>query len=357
MELLTVAAITGGKDVPSARFRIRQYRSALADNGIDLVEYCPFARQQIRLPGMLGRIRRRYLFPWLFIQMLLNIAGRIPAFVGAKRADVSLINRSVLPGLEECVNLLPRPRVLDVDDAIWLTDPRGEKSAARLARRVEAVIAGNEYLAEWYQKHNKNVFVVPTGVDTDYYKPVEVAHPAESDHCTIGWMGTSGNFSDLEMVRPAVKAVMEARRGIRFLCVSDRRPEKWDFDGRRCIFRKWSEATELRDLQDMDIGLMPLVDNEWTRGKCSFKMLQYLSARKPVVVSPVGMNSIVLGYADVGFEARRKDDWAQALLHLCDNDDVRRRKGMNGRDLVERLYSSKVVANRIAMILRDVSVG
>jgi glycosyltransferase involved in cell wall biosynthesis len=106
----------------------------------------------------------------------------------------------------------------------------------------------------------------------------------------------------------------------------------------------------------MDIGVMPLCDGEWARGKCSFKMLQYLAVGIPVVVSPVGMNADVLSGADVGFGAYSESDWVSSLHKLCDDEGLRRCKGGNGRQLVERNYSTEVAAARLAAILREVYI-
>jgi glycosyltransferase involved in cell wall biosynthesis len=346
-----VAALTLGRDAPSARFRIRQYRSQLVDHGVMLKEYCPVVSQMIPLPGVLGTIRRRYLFPWPLIQSLLNIFARLPAFVGCRGADVTVINRCVLPGLDELVALLPRPRILDVDDAIWLTDPRGSEAAARLVRRVDAVIAGNEYLATWYRQHNNNVFVVPTAVDTDKYRPMAPEKHMKKTGCTIGWIGTAGNFPHLRLVWSAIKIVLTRCPEVRVLVVSDRRPEWVRFDGERAVFRAWSEETEARDLRDMDIGIMPLHDNEWTRGKCGFKMLQYLAVGIPVVVSPVGMNNDILNGAELGFGARDEKEWVTALIRLSEDRGLRQRLGANGRALVESKYSTRRIASRLAEIV------
>lgn len=352
MKTLKVVALTGGKNRPSARFRIRQYQNELAANNIQLIEFCPFINQQVHLPGLLGRIRRRYLLPWLFLQVMANLLGRIPAFVGARRADLTLINRSIVPGLEEFVCLLPRPRVLDVDDAIWLTNPRGKQAAAWLARQVDAVIAGNGYLAKWYGQYNKNVFIIPTAIDTEQYFPADLDRRMEKQFCTIGWIGTSGNFSNLEIVKHALMTVLNNHPNSRVLIISDRQPVGWSFDGKRLVFRKWSAKTELRDLQDMDIGLMPLLDNKWTRGKCSFKMLQYLAVGIPAVVSPVGMNRDILNSADVGYGPLCQKDWVNALSRLCQSADLRRVKGCNGRKLVEESFSVKEITRQFSIIVR-----
>ncbi|MBK1637699.1 glycosyl transferase family 1 [Rhodothalassium salexigens DSM 2132] len=354
---LTVAALTSGRHAPSPRFRVRQYRVPLAERGVTLREYCPFVSQHILLPGLLNRVSRRYLPPWALMQMTLNILGRVPGVLGARRADVTLIGRSVLPGLERAVHLLPRPRVLDVDDAIWLSGHNSEQTAGRLARNVDAIIAGNDTIAAWYRAHNPNVHVLPTPVDTTLYTPRPVAAPGERvarRPITIGWIGTDGNHPNLDLARPAVEALVRDRADVRFLAISNRRPPHWAFDDQRLVFRYWDPARELADLRDMDIGLMPLHDSAWSRGKCSYKMLQFLAVGIPAVASPVGMNRDVLAADDVGLSAATAVEWYQALDRLCADDEARLRKGLNGRRLIERAFDTTVFAERLAALLRRV---
>lgn len=250
---------------------------------------------------------------------------------------------------------LRRPRILDVDDAIWLTDPRGISASVRLAKRVDAVIAGNDYLAAWYRQYNDNVFVLPTAVDTEKYVPKDELRQTPDSWCTIGWIGTDGNFEHLEIAKNALIDIIKTRPNCRVLIVSNRRPDGWNFDEVRFIFRYWSEETEIRDLQDMDIGIMPLIDNEWTRGKCSFKMLQYLAVGIPVVVSTVGMNNEVLRGGDIGYGASNEEDWQNAISLLCDDEDSRKQKGAHGRVLVESSYSVNAVGANLSSILLELT--
>ncbi len=356
---LNVVALTPGRKTPSARFRIRQYGELMNRYGITLNEYCPLVSQMIRLPFFLGSLRRRYLFPWLIIQFILNIICRLPGFVAARRADITIINRSVIPGLEETVKWLPSPKILDVDDSIWLTDPRGIKSAVFLANNVDAIIAGNKYLAEWYSRFNKKIFIIPTGVDVQKYRPLPVRPSV--NRCTIGWMGTDGNFPNLNMAQKAIENILHQNPAARMLIVSNKRPANWNIDDRKIFFRRWSRETELKDLQEMDIGIMPLIDSTWTKGKCSFKMLQYMSVGIPVVVSPVGMNNEVLSKDNVGYAASTSPEWEKALSKLINNKKMREEMGDNGREVVKKYYSIETTGRKLAEVLfkiveRNVSI-
>ncbi len=356
---LNVVALTPGRKTPSARFRIRQYGELMSRHGITLNEYCPPVSQMIRLPSFLGSLRRRYLFPWLIIQFILNIICRLPGFFAARRADITIINRSVIPGLEEAVKWLPSPKILDVDDSIWLTDPRGKKSAVFLAKNVDAIIAGNKYLAEWYSQFNKKIFLIPTGVDVQKYRPLQFR--TKVNRCTIGWMGTDGNFPNLNVAKTAIENILHQNPTARMLIVSNKRPANWHIDGSKIVFRLWHEDTELNDLQEMDIGIMPLIDSAWTKGKCSFKMLQYMSVGIPVIVSPVGMNNEVLSKDNLGYAASTTTEWEKALSKLINNKKMREEMGNNGRKVVEKYYSIETTGRQLAEALfkiaeRNVSI-
>ncbi len=346
---LNVVALTEGRKTPSARFRIRQYGELMNRYGITLNEYCPLVSQMIRLPYFLGRLRRRYLFPWLIIQFVLNIICRLPVFFAARRADITIINRSVLPGLEEAVKWLPSPKILDVDDSIWLTNPRGKKSAVFLAKNVDAIIAGNKYLAEWYSRFNKKIFIIPTGIDVKKYRPLPVRPSV--NRCTIGWMGTDGNFPNLNVAQKAIENILHQHPAASMLIVSNKRPANWNIDGRKIFFRRWNRDTEVRDLQEMDIGIMPLIDSAWTKGKCSFKMLQYMSVGLSVVVSPVGMNNEVLSKDNLGYAANTIPEWEKALSNLIKDKEMREEMGHNGRKVVEKYYSIETTGRQLAEAL------
>jgi glycosyltransferase involved in cell wall biosynthesis len=178
----------------------------------------------------------------------------------------------------------PSPRVLDVDDAIHLL--RGGDFARKLAQISDRVIAGNSYLAEWYSAWNRDVVILPTAVDADRYVP---APAVGRDMIVIGWIGTSANFGYLETLAPALARVVAEHPHVHIKIVSDRAPAFSALAPDRWSFVKWGEASEISDIQSMDIGIMPLADSPWARGKCSFKMLQYMACGLPVVVSPVGM--------------------------------------------------------------------
>ena len=242
------------------------------------------------------------------------------------------------------------PRALDVDDAIWLY---GDGSfARRLAGLSELVICGNDFLAEQFHRWNSNVHILPTAVDTGRYRPLDSARTV--DHKRIGWCGSASTLRYLEDLIPVFKAVLESRRDVKLRIVAEVRPRLDGIAENQLEFIPWSPEVEVRAIQEMSVGLMPLEDTPWARGKCSFKLLTYMACGIPVVASPVGMNIEVLS-AGGGLAARGHDEWIDAIDSLLDKEAVAQRMGQQGREAVLRDYSLRALTPRLARILRSCS--
>jgi glycosyltransferase involved in cell wall biosynthesis len=231
-----------------------------------------------------------------------------------------------------------------VDDAIFVG--RGAGVAERLARRCDSIVCGNEYLAAQFREWNEHVTVVPTAVDTARFVPAE--HNRAPTTRRIGWIGTSSNFKYLYDIEDAIVDLLALRRGVVLRVIADCAPRFSRLHGGRVEFVPWSPGNEVREIQSMTVGIMPLADGAWERGKCSYKMLQYMACGVPVVVSPVGMNVDVLAYGRAGLPATTRDDWAAALLTLLDDPVARSTMGHTGRHIAETYFSIQAVAPRLA---------
>lgn len=337
---ITVATFTGGPRLPSARLRVLQHESSLGNMGIHLRR---FDSSHGLYPPDGGAARRTR---WL-VQELTSRAWQVTRS-RFERQDVSFLQREFVSTVRTLEGLTQAPRVLDVDDAVWLVSRRD--AASKIASRCDLVVAGNSFLAEYFSRFAK-VVVVPTAVDVDYYRP---AADNLNSRTIIGWSGLSSGFSYLRHVTDAVRKLMVTHPGLEFHVLSDRAPVL-DLPADRVHFVEWSLQTEPRFLQSLSVGLMPLDATDWERGKCSYKMLAYLASGVPAVVSPVGMNLEVLARGDVGRQASTTDEWIGALGELIDDPSLSRRLGANGRRLAVERYSNSVVAPMIGSALRSVT--
>lgn len=338
---LRVAALTGGKNVASARFRVRQMIPALRDCGVHMREFVPLVS---KYPP-----DRKWLRPFWGGAAL---AVRVPVVMATHHYDMVFFQRELISTFSTLEFLTRRPRVLDVDDAIFLR--RGGRFTERLARQCELIICGNDYLADSFIRWNRNVCIIPTAVDTRRYSPKTAQ--AEDEHNVIGWTGMSSNFKYLYQMEYALAEVLKARADVIFRIIADASPNFRSIADDRIEFIRWSPESEVRNVQTMTIGIMPLADSAWERGKCSYKMLQYMACGVPVVVSPVGMNSQVLSMGAVGIGASTQNEWVEALLGLLSDTKVRSNMGMNGRSIVEKHFSIDVIAPRLAQCLRDLAL-
>ncbi len=337
---LRVAALTGGRDNPATRFRVLQMAPALARCGVELDLH--LAHLSCYPP------RALWLRPfWLPA----TLAARLPAIAATRAADVTLVQREFVSTLYTREGWTARPRVLDVDDAIWLN--RGDGAfARRLARAVDLVVAGNDHVAAWFGRHGPDTVVVPTAVDTGRFVPAGAQRDPDRPPA-VGWTGSSANFPYLLLWEDALLAALSAVPGLRVRICADRRPPLSRLPADRLDWVPWSPAAEVPFLQSLDVGLMPLEDGEWARGKCAYKMLLYLACGVPVVVSPVGMNREVLDRAPVGDAAGDARAAAAAIIGQLEDPARRRELGANGRHVVQAWYSLEVLAPQLAAALRQ----
>lgn len=332
--MIRVAALTQGRFIPGARFRVRQNIQKLQKLGINVSEYFPEINVYKGVPFDIGQWPRFARFPIVATWQGMKIAMRTPAVYQTRWHHATWLQRELLPGYLTLERMLGSPLVFDVDDAIWLTRAgAAARSTSRIAAHASAVLAGNQYIADWFSSFNKNVIIVPTAVDVERFFPIESIDEGEF---VIGWIGTRGNLPYLEGISFVLSAFFKRVDNAVLLVVSDGYPILTEVLQNRIRYIPWSEAGEVDAIQKMDVGIMPMPDNEWTRGKCSFKMLQYMACGIPVVVSPVGMNAEVLGKGNVGFGVTSQDDWFDSLVYLHENRMAGREMGMRGKEKKRR---------------------
>lgn len=352
--MINVAALTTGKSIPSARFRLRQHFKPMRDLGINVQEYLPrIAKGGEKLFLPFG-FRLRY-FPIAWPQYLIHAALKLESVaetvVQSRGADILWLERGLFLGCPTFERFLKHPFVFDVDDAIWHGKPFGKSQAIASAKRADHILAGNAYLADWFSKHNKNITVVPTSIDGEKFFPQQ---KEVGEEFVIGWTGSCENYRYLFKIREALLRFFEKCPFAKLLIIGNKTPDCIGLPPDRIEYHQWTEDNEAVLLRRMDIGIMPLDDNDWTRGKCAFKLIQYMASGLPSVVSPVGMNREVLSLGDLGFGAISIDDWVDAFMELYTNRQKRFLLGSNGRKIFERHYSRSVVTNQISLIFKSI---
>ena len=332
--LLNVAAFTGGRNVSSARFRIRQYVRHLAQFDVALNEHWPTLTSY---PP-----RRKGLRPAWFAATL---AQRLAQMTAARESDVIVFQKELISTLPTFEGLLKRPSLVDIDDSIHLF--RDGWAARRLAATADIVVVGNEWLAEVWRQWTSSVEVLPTAIDTDRYQFRPMPRSP-----VIGWIGLGSNLHYLAAIAPALIEVIRRFPATQIAVCSDQRPR---LPGLPVSYVPWSVGAEEPFLASISIGIMPLANGLWEQGKCAFKMLQYMSTGRPCVVSPAFMNAKILGQAEVGLSASTPKEWTDALCALLNDRDAARKMGQAGRDLAVENYSVNVLAPRFAAQLRRLS--
>jgi glycosyltransferase involved in cell wall biosynthesis len=289
-------------------------------------------------------------------------ARRVRDAFARRDAAVLWVEYELLPWLPFAFERLllgeSRPLVVDYDDAIFHRyDQHGSgvvrallgNKIDRLMRRAEVVIAGNDYLADRARQAGaRRIEVLPSVIDLARYrqKDASAAHPG----LRVGWIGSPSTTPYLRSLEPVFRSLGD----VPGLAVVNIGGTPWQPEGIAVENLAWSEETEVRDMLGFDVGVMPLPDEPWARGKCGFKLIQYMGCGLPVVASPVGANAQIVEHGRTGFHATSPAAWSQALRALAADPALRTRMGAAGFERCRAHYSLEAVAPRLVAIFRDV---
>lgn len=338
----------------SVRFRVEQYLGPLREAGFTYTLSTLVDDADFRTLLSAGRTVRKGL------ALFRGLRRRLADLERAREADLVFIHREAYPlgppYFERHFARNGRKVVYDFDDAVYLPKERAYHPWANRLRNPgkvadvcglsRLVIAGNEVLAEYARARNRRVVVIPTPIDTERFRPAD-GRPEHSVP-VMGWIGNPTGVPYLDLLRPVLRRLAaEAEFLVRVI------GGPWECPGVKVEWRRWQRATEVADTQGFDIGLMPLPDSPWTRGKCSFKLIQYLSCGRPAVASPVGMNREVIREGENGFLASSDAEWHERLAYLLRDAPARERLGSRGREIIEAAYSVKALAPRLIEALRS----
>lgn len=335
---------------PGQRYRIEQWAPVLRQYGVH-IRFSPFLSSRgmdvLYQDGHLGTKVRETVEGYL---------RRVSEIVRSSSADVIFVYREAAllgPAWIERLLALGRPLVFDFDDAIYLGDTsRANAWAQRLKPRTKAaticriarhVTVGNEFLSRFAMNHTRDVTVIPSTIDTELY---EMRPSGQNSVPVVGWTGSATTVRYLAALAPALRRLREKREfdmrviggGIKI-------------EGLAVHSIPWRCETEVEDLRGLDVGLMPLPDDEWSQGKCGLKALQYMALGVPPVVSPVGVNGEIVRDGVNGFHARSEDEWIDRIALLLEDESLRQSLGREARRTVEEAYSTRVHAPRMARVL------
>ena len=261
-------------------------------------------------------------------------------FKSSRAYDAVLLLRKCLNFRDAMVLGHYRPKLIfDFDDAIMYSPSRPQSDNtshyrlfARTAKMMDVMIAGNEYLADHARRYCGRVLVLPTGLDVSAY---QVCRPDKApDTIRLVWIGSQSTLKYLAQLKPVFEHIGKRRRDVVLRIIADAFFDLEHMPVERC---RWSLTTQALDLAACDIGLAPLPDNRFTRGKCGFKVLQYFAAGLPVVASPVGVNATFVNDSKAGLLASTSDEWIAAIEHMICDIDIYRQRGQNGRQYVKTI--------------------
>jgi glycosyltransferase involved in cell wall biosynthesis len=331
--------------------RFLQYLPSLAGAGIDVSVSALFTDEYV-----LGLQRHRRDGR----EVIRSYRRRLARLLGARGFDLLWIEKELFPWLPVWAEraLLPGrvPYVLDYDDAVFHLYDEHRSAAIRwalggkhpsLMRRAALVVVGNGYLADRAARAGaREVAVLPTAVDLGRYGLAREERARDGAPPRVGWIGQRATADFLRPLAPLFERLARAGKA-RFVAIGiDARALGLPMEG-----EPWTEETEVRSILGLDVGIMPLVDGPFERGKCGYKLVQYMACGLPVVASPVGVNRQLVDPGVNGFLAATEEEWRVAIETLGADAALRRRMGEAGRRKVEERYSLQVTAPRLVDLL------
>lgn len=293
------------------------------------------------------------------VNLLLCYLKRFLLLFTVGRYDVVVIEKELFPYMpalaEKLLRLLHVRYIADYDDAIFHNyDLHPSKlialflknKIAGVMRNAATVVAGNEYLASYAKKAGSAyTCIIPTVINTDVYK---VNTQPVKEYVVIGWIGSPTTVKYLEMLLPVLN-ILNDKYAIQLWIVGGKRGIGFKNE----VVKEWSEAGEVNLIQQFDIGIMPLQDSPWERGKCGYKLIQYMGCGLPVVGSPVGVNNNIIQHGCNGFKANTQEDWINCLEALITNPALRPKMGQDGRLLIEEQFNTAGAAAKWLQVINE----
>ena len=367
-----------GRLAASSRTRVFQYLPFLASNGVEAQVMTVLPDRGIAGSQVLvtrNPVRKITYYGWAAWRTL---ACGIATWWRSGDVDVVFVQKVIFPAPIRCLlRLRRRPLIYDFDDAIFTTEVRrahwlvawkqrrNARGLPAMLNLATAAVVENDYTGAFAARHCRVCTITgpidtapfgPTGIDTG---PADAGAAPSAGGDTgrgsraageviVGWIGSATTVEYLELIRPALEGAAKRHPGWRLRVVG----AQWEGSGALAVeCKSWRLEEEATDLESFDIGLMPITDDPWTRGKGGYKLLQYMAAGLPVVSSPVGVNAEIVGHGITGLWARTTGEWEEGLISLLGDGGLRRAMGEAGRKVVEERYSLRAQQPRLLDLL------
>jgi glycosyltransferase involved in cell wall biosynthesis len=354
--MIDLSALTDHDTTPSSRFRVRALLPELRQRGIEVTDIP--RRYSTELSGLQFPNTRICRDPRKAALALCyhmgDIGHALIRTLMTRHFSGSWVSREIVTGHQSWESLLKKPIYYDIDDAIFLRGKVGRSGIDHLIRNAACVFAGNSFLADYCSDLSDRVMIVPTAVDTRRFQPGLSWRPGEQ--FKVVWSGTSTSFPYLQAIEPALVSFFTSATDAKLHVYSNRYPTELRALQKYIQFDFWTQEAEVAQIQDADVGIMPIPDTDWARGKCSYKMLLYAACGVPCIVSNFGMNAEVLAKGAVGVGCSTADHWRDALEHAYQQRDRLRDLYPDGAEVVKRHYALDTVANTVSCAIHSCSI-
>jgi len=347
---------------PSSRYRFYNYQKCFQENGISMTIKPLFSKRYFQSSNKLQKS----------IVVLCSYVKRfseVLKLLVLKKYDLVLIEYELFPYMPSWFEYLLKRRgikyIVDYDDAIFhkydlskniLIKLLLKKKIASVICNAYKVIVCNNYLKNYALQYHEKIITLPTVVPLDKYILEQEAYKTEQQKFTIGWIGSRTTSPYILEILPVFESFIENKSDVQFnligfdhLLLSDEEIEKYHLN-----IIKWSEKNEIKDMLAFDVGIMPLHDDPWSRGKCGFKLIQYMSCKKPVIASPVGVNVDIVEEGVNGFLVENKAQWLRAFEKLYQSKKLREKIGYNNFHKVVKKFNNKKNCQKYSKIINEV---
>jgi glycosyltransferase involved in cell wall biosynthesis len=342
---------------PSQRYRFEQYFPFLEANGYSCELSFLLDEEADALFYKPGKLFKKFMIT------LQSLKKRMDDIKRADQYDIIFVQREAfMTGsayFEKRFSRSGAKLVFDFDDSIWLLDTskanrkwawlKSEKKTGQIIGISDLIFAGNRYLADYALSFNRNVHVVPTTIDTGLFK--RSSPYTDNQRICIGWSGSITTIKHFEQAIPFLK-IIQKKYGdkVFFKVMGDKTYVNKELQIQGI---EWNSDTEVNTLESFDIGIMPLPDDEWVKGKCGLKGLSYMSVEVPAIMSALGVNTEIIQDGENGFLAKTDTEWVEKLSLLIDSYELRKRMGENGRKTVEQAYSFESQKNNYLLYFNE----